>query len=105
MLKGFFSCAAFLFLVLMAQPAEAGSKYGKYLSACNSFKSGDDYVQRSVMYCLKSGNPSMCERSARQYYEVCGFGSAEQYTEVSEQVYRRLLKVVVLVDTSKRFSK
>jgi hypothetical protein len=90
---------------LAASSAQAGSRYGAFFKACDSFKSSESFVRGATLYCLKTGNASLCDREARKFYQACGFGTQEEYVQLSHEVYRKMLKAVFVMNASQRLMK
>jgi hypothetical protein len=80
--------------------AWAGSRYGDSFKGCQSFKSGESFVREATLYCLKTGNPSSCEREAAKYFKKCNFDG--DFQEINRRVYREIFALYFLVNASQR---
>ena len=83
-----------LYLVIICTSLEAADRFGSAFRECSYYRSSQQFVREALVFCIKQGAVTQCEREARKYYQQCGF--KENFNVLSQAIYSRMLLQIVV---------
>lgn len=72
----------------------AADRFGSAFRECSYYRTPQQFVREAIVFCIKQGAVTQCEREARKYYQQCGF--KENFNVLSQAIYSRMLLQIVV---------